>query len=124
MRTISGIDAKTVELKAFLDGNSSYDCLVVVSKDETEDIEIANDIIRSIGPDAQFNIILCVGADAPIFIVPRTGIAIRSMTLLIVDGVPPIWKEKENCICFEASLDATIDESLVKVAKHDYSGSM
>ncbi len=111
MRTISGIDEKKAALTSFFAGHGGYDCLVILSKDETEDIEVANDILRSVGSDAQYNIILCVGADAPIFIVPRDGIAPRSRTLLIVDGMPPTWAEKENCVCFEAGASAKGDYS-------------
>jgi hypothetical protein len=107
MRTISGVEEKAATLRSFFAGDGDYDCLVVLSKDETEDIEVANDVVRGVGSDAKFNIILCVGADAPIFIVPRDGIASRSRTLLIVDGMPPTWAEKENCVCFEASPPVT-----------------
>ncbi len=124
MRTISGIDEKKAALTSFFAGHGDYDCLVILSKDETEDIEVANDVVRSVGSDAQYNIILCVGADAPIFIVPRDGIAPRSRTLLIVDGMPPTWTEKENCVCFEAgATESEVADSLVKISKTDYSAA-
>lgn len=126
MRTIRGLEEKVRHLSEFLEKKDShsdchYDCLVVLMKDETEDIEAANEAIRNLGSGFTYNVILCVGNEAPIFITPASGIAGRSRVLLLVDGVPPNWTEKENFVYFEASATSDVSADLVQVVKGNYS---
>lgn len=102
-------------INAFLKGRTSYDTMVILSRDESDDITAANESIRRL-EEMPHNIILCIGADSPIIITPKEGIAPHTRTLLLVDGVPDTWATKENVRIFEAPATATA-EDLVNVKK-------
>lgn len=115
MQRISGIELKTEHVKQFL-GGIGADCLVIVSEDETEDIDIVNNVTRNLG-HVTYNVILCFGCDAPIFIVPAAGIATKSRVILLVDAVPDEWTEKENVALFVAPVEEAASNSLVNVMR-------
>jgi hypothetical protein len=61
----------------------------------------ADEAVRGlVEPD--FNCVLCFGAESPIFVVPRSGIAARTKTVLIMDTIPKGWDEKPNVVEFLA----------------------
>jgi len=113
MQRISGIESKTEYVKGFIAGTGG-DCLVIISEDETEDIDIVNSVARDLG-FVDYNVILCFGCDAPIFIVPAAGIATKSRVILLVDGVPDSWTMQENVVRFVATAAAPVSNSLVNV---------
>ena len=100
----------------FLKGGTTYDTMVILSRDESDDITAANEAIRRIEEMAH-NIILCIGADSPIIITPKAGIAPHTRTLLLVDGVPDTWSAKENVRVFEAAATSAAGTDLVNVKK-------
>ncbi len=116
MQTISGLESKKEFVTHFLSSEGAPDCLVIISEDETEDIDVVNEIARNLGP-ADYNVILCFGYNAPIFIVPGLGIAPRSRIILLVDGVPDAWMQRENVVRFNAPEVAAAAKSLVEVSK-------
>ena len=111
-------DEKVDMLLKFLGESPAYDTMVVLSRDETEDITAANEAIRKLEAPAH-NVILCIGADSPIIITPKTGIASSTRTLLLVDGVPDTWTSKENVLEFELAARVAPTADLVKVKKLD-----
>ena len=118
MQTISGIEEKTKQLKDFFAGDCNTDCLVIISEDETEDIEIINNVARDLG-HVDYNVILCFGCNAPIFIVPAAGIACKSRVILLVDGVPDAWTTRENVVRFMAPDTEPVTNTLVNVIRSD-----
>ncbi len=115
---ILSFDEKVKRILEFLAGNPDYDTLVVLSRDETEDITAANEAIRQLEAP-EHNVVLCIGADSPIIITPKTGIAATTRTLLLVDGVPDNWTSKENVVKFEMAAPSAPATNLVKVNKTD-----
>ena len=111
-------DEKVKRLLEFLGGNPDHDTLVILSRDETEDITAANEAIRLLEAPAH-NVILCIGADSPVIITPKSGIATTTRTLLLVDGVPDTWTSKENVLEFELAAGVAPNADLVKVKKLD-----
>lgn len=111
-------DEKVDTLLKFLGGEMLHDTMVVLSRDETEDITAANEAIRKLEAP-EHNVILCIGADSPIIITPKTGIAPRTRTLLLVDGIPDTWSTKENVVEFELAEQPKPASDLVKVKKLD-----
>lgn len=114
MKTISGMDEKVSLLNDFFAGGRDTDCLAIISEDETEDIDIVNSVARDLG-FVDYNVILCFGCDAPIFIVPAAGIATKSRVILLVDNVPDVWTVQENVVRFAAPETAPVANSLVNV---------
>jgi hypothetical protein len=88
------------------------DCLVVITEDESEDIELINQIVRESHVGTNYNTVLCVGGDAPIFITPREGISTKSKIILVVDGVPDTWTSKSNVVTFKGSVTAAAEKTL------------
>ncbi len=114
---MTDFESKIERITAFFrDAAAAYNTLVIISRDESDDVSAANESIRRLeGLDC--NIIFCVGAESPIVITPKSGIALQSRTLLLVDEVPETWLNKENVVVFEAPAAAPVAESLVKVNK-------
>ena len=106
MKTISGAEEKKSAVVDFLASKDS-DCLVILSEDEVEDIAAAEEAVRGlVAPD--FNCVLCFGAEAPIFIVPRDGVAVRSKILLLVELLPKGWDTRPNVVHFVAQAVSTM----------------
>ena len=79
--------------------SNGADLLVILSHDEVEDMAAADEAVRDlVEPD--FNCVLCFGAEAPIFVVPRSGIAARTKTVLVMDTLPNGWDDKPNVVEF------------------------
>jgi hypothetical protein len=97
MLTIEGFEAKRTFIADFLAGDT-YDCQVVVSEDESEDIEVINQVIREASTGTTYNTVLCVGAETPVFVTPREGISTKSKIILVVDVVPDTWNSKSNVV--------------------------
>ncbi len=97
---ILSLDEKVKLILDFLEGRGSYDTLVILSRDELEDITAANEAIQKLEAPT-FNVILCIGADSPIIITPKTGIAAATRSVLLVDGIPDSWASKENVVVFD-----------------------
>ena len=111
-------DEKVDLILKFLSGNPTYNTLVILSRDEMDDITAANEAIRKLEMPAH-NVILCIGADSPIIITPKTGIAATTRTLLLVDGIPDTWVAKENVVEFEVAATLAPAADLVRVNKAD-----
>ena len=92
--------------------SADVDCLVVITEDESEDIELINQIVRESHVGTTYNTILCVGGDAPIFITPREGISTKSKIILVVDGVPDTWTSKSNVVTFKGAVAAPVEQTL------------
>ena len=100
MRTISGAEEKKAAVVDFLLGLGA-DLLVILSHDEVEDMAAVDEAVRGlVEPD--FNCVLCFGAESPIFIVPRSGIAAQTKTVVVMDTIPKGWDEKPNVVEFLA----------------------
>jgi hypothetical protein len=110
MLTVEGAAAKRTFIEKFL--VSDYDCQVVISEDESEDIEVINAVIRDMLVATTYNTVLCVGAEAPVFITPRDGISTKSKIILVVDAVPDTWTLKANVATFRGVLAATSEASV------------
>jgi hypothetical protein len=106
---------KRKQILEFL-ASADVDCLVVITEDESEDIELINQIIRESHVGTTYNTVLCVGGDAPIFITPREGISTKSKIILVVDGVPDTWNSKSNVVTFKGAV-VTAQEPTIKVNK-------
>lgn len=96
------LEQKISVITDFLKGDSIFDTFVILCRDESNDISAANESIRRL-EEMTHNIILCIGADSPIIITPKAGIALHTRTLLLVDGVPDTWALKENVCIFDKS---------------------
>jgi hypothetical protein len=106
MQSIRGAEEKKTFVSNFLLGTDT-DCLVILSEDEVEDIAAADEAVRAlVAPD--FNCVLCFGAEAPIFIVPRDGVAVRSKILLLVELLPKGWDTRPNVVHFVAQAVSTM----------------
>ena len=120
MLTIEGFEAKRTFIADFLAGDT-YDCQVVVSEDESEDIEVINQVIRESSTRTTYNTVLCVGPETPIFVTPREGIATKSKIILVVDGVPDTWTSKSNVVKWRGVESAATNGSVAinKIALAD-----
>lgn len=98
MSDIEGFEAKREFIANFLTSDTTYDCQVVISEDESEDIEVINQVIRQMSTGTTYNTVLCIGSEAPIFITPRAGISTKSKIIMVVDGVPDTWTSKSNVV--------------------------
>ena len=105
------MEAKREKILDFLASNET-DCLVIISEDESEDIELINEVVRSAHVGTTYNTVLCVGGEAPVFITPRDGISTKSKILLIVDAVPDTWTSKSNVVTFRGVVAATNSETV------------
>ena len=114
------MEAKREHILNFLASNES-DCLVIVSEDESEDIELINEVVRSAHVGTTYNTVLCVGAETPVFITPRDGISTKSKILLVVDAVPDTWTGKSNVVTFRGVVTATSEEpvTVCKIEGHE-----
>lgn len=74
--------------------------LIVCGDDIIESSKVVNEVIRGLGGNAQVNVVLCICDDPPIFITPRTGIALNSKVLLLVPEIPGSWSSKPNVLTF------------------------
>jgi hypothetical protein len=102
---------KRTQILSFL-ASTETDCLVVITEDESEDIELINQIVRESYVGTDYNTVLCVGGDAPIFITPREGIATKSKIILVVDGVPDTWTSKSNVVTFKGAVTVAAVKTL------------
>ncbi len=116
MLNIEGFEAKRKFITDFLAGDT-YDCQVIVSEDESEDIEVINQVIRESSTQTTYNTVLCVGAETPVFVTPREGISTKSKIILVVDCVPDTWTAKSNVVKWKGVLAAATIESPVQVNK-------
>jgi hypothetical protein len=98
---------KREQILEFL-GSADTDCLVIITEDESEDIELINQIVRESHVGTTYNTVLCVGGDAPIFITPRDGISTKSKIILVVDGVPDTWTSKSNVVTFKGAVTTAV----------------
>lgn len=111
MLGIVGVEAKRSFIIDFL-ARDTYDCQVIVSQDESEDIEVINQVLRESNIGTTYNTVLCVGAETPVFITPREGISTKSKIILVVDGVPDTWTSKTNVVTWRGVESAVISGSV------------
>ena len=116
--SVEGFEAKRQCIKDFLAADT-YDCQVVISEDEAEDIEVINQVIREASVGTTFNTVLCVGSESPVFITPKAGIATKSKIILVVDVVPETWTAKSNVITWRGVVSTGASEGAVTVNKID-----
>lgn len=112
---VEGFDAKRQCILDFLAADT-YDCQVIISEDEAEDIEVINQVIRQTSASTTYNTVLCVGAETPVFVTPREGISTKSKIILVVDAVPNTWTHKSNVVTWRGVLAAS-EEATVMVNK-------
>lgn len=90
--------------------DTAINTLIVCGDDIIESSKVVNQVIRELGGNAQVNVVLCICDDPPIFITPRSGIALNSKVLLLVPEIPGSWSSKSNVVTFGvAGLSAALE---------------